>query len=385
MVNRFRILHCLRAPVGGLFRHVRDLSTEQSARGHDVGLIIDSTVADPLTEDRLAATEKHLSLGIARVPMGRLPGLGDAAAGRAVHDIARALNANVLHGHGAKGGAYARLAGRLLRTPQRHVIAVYTPHGGSLHFPPRAPQGLLYIAMEKLLARWTDGLIFESDFARRIYETRVGRDLAPTRVITNALHPTDFASHAPAGDAADFLFVGELRLLKGVDVMLQALAEVKRVRPVTAVIVGEGPDQKEFERLARELQLNDAVVFTGAMPAVEAFTRGRCIVVPSRAESLPFIVLEAAATELPMIATNVGGIPEIVQGSDTLLVPPDSVHALVYAMHAFLDAPDAARRRARNLKEIVAKRFAIEATTTEILDFYADLLGVDNLNRKPYV
>jgi glycosyltransferase involved in cell wall biosynthesis len=376
VAERFRILHCLRAPVGGLFRHVLDLSVEQSALGHDVGLIVDSTTADPLTDKRLAGAAPRLTLGIARIPMGRLPGLGDATASRAVRDLARRQQANVLHGHGAKGGAYARLARLLLRGGGRRVVAAYTPHGGSLHFPPGSAQALMFIGMEKILARLTDGLVFESDFIRRIYEARVGRNLAPTRVITNALLPSDFTTLAPAIEAADFLFVGELRRLKGVDILLRALAEIARVRPVRAVIVGAGPDRREFEQLARELRLRrDAVVFVGAMPAAEAFTRGRCIVVPSRAESLPYIVLEAAAAELPIIATNVGGIPEIVRGSDTELLPPDDVAALVRAMHGFLDAPEAAKERARRLKQTVAARFAIAATTAAILDFYAELLG----------
>ena len=112
--------------------------------------------------------------------------------------------------------------------------------------------------MEKVLARFTDGLIFESDFIRRVYERRVGAGLAPTAVITNGLQPSDFGTHEPRADAADFLFVGELRQLKGVDVLLRALAEVKRARPVSAVIVGAGPDREAFERLAEELQLTGA-------------------------------------------------------------------------------------------------------------------------------
>jgi hypothetical protein len=144
LVERLRIIHCFRAPVGGLFRHVLDLSGEQAAREHDVGFIIDSTVADPLTEGRLAQAAKHLTLGISRIPMGRLPGPRDLATSRAVRDIARERRADVLHGHGAKGGAYARLAARSLRQEGSNVAAFYTPQGGSLHYAPYTPQGLLY-------------------------------------------------------------------------------------------------------------------------------------------------------------------------------------------------------------------------------------------------
>ncbi len=375
MNKRFRILHCLRAPVGGLFRHVLDLSAEQSARGHDVGLIIDATTGNRLTEQRLARVAARLSLGVARIPMSRLPGLGDMAVVRAVRDIARRQDAQVLHGHGAKGGAYARLAAWLLRREGRDTIAIYTPHGGSLHYPPNSLPGLLYIGIEKYLSRYTDGLIFESDYMRRVYEQRVGRNVAPTQVITNALQPADFVPHAPAPDAADFLFVGELRRLKGVDVMLRALAEVARKRPVQAVIVGSGPDRDAFLTLADELGLGRIVTFMGAMPSAQAFRLGRAIVVPSRAESLPYIVLEAAAAAMPLIATEVGGIPEIVEGADTKLLPPGDVYVLARAMRAFLDNPQAAEERARRLKDTVRARFAIDATTTAVFDFYAQRLA----------
>lgn len=374
MNERIRILHCLRAPVGGLFRHVLDLSSEQAALGHDVGIVMDASASDPVGERRLAAILPRLHIGVFRVPMGRLPGIGDATAAGAVRDLARLRDIDVLHGHGAKGGAYARIAGRLLARERRRVVTVYTPHGGSLHYPPASPQGALYTAMEKILARFTDGLIFESAYAARLYAERVGKDLARSRVITNALQPADFLARVTDPDAADFLFVGELRHLKGVDVLLRALARIAASRPVTAVIVGAGAERAALEALSSELGLEGSVTFTGAMPAAEAFRRGRCIVVPSRAESLPYIVLEAAAAGIPLIATNVGGIGEVTAGSDTPLVPAGDVEALARAMQGFLEHPAGAQARAERLRELVRRRFAVAATTAAGLEFYRELL-----------
>ena len=375
MAERLRIIHCFRAPVGGLFRHVLDLSGEQAARGHDVGYIIDSTVADPLTEGRLAKAAEHLRLGITRLPMGRLPGPRDLATSRAVRDAARSLRADVLHGHGAKGGAYARLAARDLRADGRNVATFYTPHGGSLHYPLASPQGLVYTAIERFLARYTDGLIFESDFIRRVYDSRVGAGRVAARVVPNALQPGDFTPHKPNPDAADFLFIGELRQLKGVDVLLRALAEIAARFPVRAVIVGAGPDAAAFHSLAEDLKIGNLVDFPGALPARTAFPLGRCLVVPSRAESMPYIVLEAAAAGMPMLATDVGGIPEIVNGTDTPLLPAGDVGALAQAMQAFLDAPEAAKARATRLQAAVAERFTVERAAGEVLAFYAERLG----------
>lgn len=375
MPEPLRIIHCLRAPVGGLFRHVLDLSGEQAARGHEVGYVIDATVADALTEGRLARAAEHLRLGITRIPMGRYPGPQDFAAIRAVGQAARKLGADVLHGHGSKGGAYARLARRALRAEGRNAVAFYTPHGGSLHYKLSSPQGLVYMAIERVLARYTDGLIFESDFARRIYDRRIGALSVPRRVIPNALQPTDFEPHKPNPDAADFLFIGELRHLKGVDVLLQALARNTAAGRPRAVIVGSGPDAATYRAMASELLLDGLVTFPGAMPARAALPLGRCLVVPSRAESMPYIVLEAAAGGMPLIATNVGGIPEITDGTDTPLLPPGDVDALARAMQGFLADPEALDERAARLKARVAGRFTVEQAASAVLAFYAERLN----------
>ena len=203
---------------------------------------------------------------------------------------------------------------------------------------------------------------------------RIGKDVAPARVITNALQPADFAARVTDPGAADFLFVGELRHLKGVDVLLRALAKIAASRPVSAVIVGAGAERDALEALSAELGLERSVTFTGAMPAAEAFRRGRCIVVPSRAESLPYIVLEAAAAGIPLIATDVGGIGEVTAGSDTPLIPAGDVEALARAMQGFLDHPAGAQARAERLRELVRRRFAVAATTAAGLAFYGELL-----------
>ena len=127
--------------------------------------------------------------------------------------------------------------------------------------------------------------------------------------------------------------------------------------------------------MAQELKLDGLVDFPGAMPAQAAFSLGRSLVVPSRAESMPYIVLEAAAAAMPLLATNVGGIPEIVNGTDTPLMPPGNIDVLARAMQSFLNEPDAALARANRLKTAVANRFTIERAAGEVLAFYAERLG----------
>ena len=363
-----KILHVLRAPVGGLFRHVADLARGQAARGHQVGLIADATTGGDHGEALLADLQANLTLGITRVAMSRHVGLGDLQATSHVARCAAELKVDVLHGHGAKGGAYARLAGT------RNLIRVYTPHGGSLHYEWNSPAGLIYLSLERLLMRRTDLFVFESAFGRTAFTAKIGRP-EPSRVIHNGVSAAEFAPVIAEPAATDLLFVGELRLLKGVDVMIEAVAILtKRGQPLTATIVGDGADRSAFEATVAERRLGDQIKFVGAMPARAAFALGRLLVVPSRAESLPYIVLEAAAAGLPMVATRVGGIPEIF-GPDTVeLITPANAAALVHAIDRALKNPAATRETVVRLRNRVREAFSTDVMTDAVLLAYREVL-----------
>src|SRR5262249_56826344 len=118
-------------------------------------------------------------------------------------------------------------------------------------------------------------------------------------------------------------------------------------RPVSATIVGSGPEAAEFQALARARGL--AAKFPGAVTAREAFSRGRLLVVPSRAESLPYIVLEAAAAGLPMLTTKVGGIPEIFGPHHPLLLPAGDAAKLAGGLGVALTHPARTLSRAPTL------------------------------------
>lgn len=374
-MRHLRILHCLRAPVGGLFRHVRDLAREQARRGHAVGLLYDAQASDSLSAVRLAELEPDLTLGLAKTAMPREAGFGDLSAARATRNLAAAMQIDILHGHGAKGGAYSRLAASSLRRQGHAIGCFYTPHGGSLHYDPATLKGRVFMAAERHFAHSTDGLIFESAFAAGVYQSHVGATTCRSRVVHNGIAPDELEPIVPAAEAADFVFVGELRQLKGVDLLLEALADLNARRPVRAAIVGAGPDAGAFKSQAATLGLGGLVEFTGALPARDAFRLGRVLVMPSRAESLPYVALEAAGAGLPLIATNVGGVGEIVAGTDTALVPSDDVPALTVAMQHVLDDPQSAKERAGRLQQAIARNFSVTAMTDGVLDFYGDAAG----------
>jgi glycosyltransferase involved in cell wall biosynthesis len=302
--------------------------------------------------------------------MTRQIGAPDAAAIRHVAQRARETGANVFHGHGAKGGAYARLAGA------RQAVRVYTPHGGSLHYRWSTPSGLFYLAAEKALKRRTDLFLFESHYGRDTFVAKIGLPDALVRVVHNGVTEAEFLPIKADPDATDIVFVGELRKLKGVDVLIEALALLARDgRSVTATIVGDGADRPTFERAVSGRKLGAAISFTGAMPARTAFALGRMLAVPSRAESLPYVVLEAAAAGLPIIATNVGGIPEIFGPDAGELVPPGDPAALARSIAAALQDRGARHSASLRLKSRVRASFSVDVMTDAVLAAYRDALA----------
>jgi glycosyltransferase involved in cell wall biosynthesis len=364
------VLHVLRAPVGGLFRHVVDLARGQAERGHRVGIIVDATTGGAPAEAALADLSPRLALGVTRAPMSRQIGLRDVSAVAHVARRAASAAADVLHGHGAKGGAYARLAS------SAQAIRAYTPHGGSLHYRWGSPTGLLYLTLERVLIARTDLFLFESAYGRDVFRAKVGNPGELVRVVHNGVTAAEFAPVGTDPGATDLVFVGELRVLKGVDVLIQAIALLKQDgRGVNATIVGEGPDRAAFEAQVRAQDLAGSVRFVGAEPARAAFASGRLLVVPSRAESLPYIVLEAAAAGVPLIATKVGGIPEIFGPDSADLVPPGDPAALARAIGLGLRDLAGKRAAVARLQARVRETFSTEAMTDAVLAAYREALA----------
>ena len=369
--ERHRILHVFRAPVGGLFRHVVDLTRLQAEAGHAVGLICDASTGGERAERALADLGPHLALGVMRIPMRRNPHASDLGALRAVRERALAEQVDVLHGHGAKGGVFARLAP--LGRAGRSVIRAYTPHGGSYNYRPGTPLHRLYMAAEQVMARTTDLFLFESEYVASRHAAFAGGAPRLQRIVHNGLAEAEFAPVETAADPFDLVYVGELREAKGLPVLLRALAKVRaQGREMRLLMVGSGPDTESLAAMAENLGLRHAIAFEPPQAIRPVLGRGRVMVVPSLAESLPYVVLEAAAAAQPLVATNVGGIPEIFGSLSGDLVPPGDCEALSVAIMRILDEEPAIReRRARALSEALRMRFSMNRMATDVLCGYA--------------
>jgi glycosyltransferase involved in cell wall biosynthesis len=363
-----RILHAVRAPVGGIFRHIMDLANGQADRGHHVGIIADSLTGGERAEAALKEIAPRLKLGVHRLAIRREPFPTDALVWAHFMRLIKRLKPHVLHGHGAKAGAFIRLKSR-----SKQTIRVYTPHGGSLHYPLNTVKGAMYSRLERALMNSTDLFLFESAFARNTYQRTIGVPSGLVRCVFNGVTANEFDPVVPATDATDVVYVGEFRHIKGADLLIDAVARLRADgKPVTLTLAGDGEELDNLKAQVQRLGLTEAVRFIGHVKARYGFSKGRLLLVPSRGDSMPYVVIEAAAAGIPMMAANVGGIPEIFATHTDSLFAPNIVGAMADAIETALEDPEAALVRAKSLRERIFLHFSQKAMVEGVLAGYRD-------------
>ncbi|WP_421581094.1 glycosyltransferase family 4 protein [Shinella sp. M31] len=371
-----RIIHCFRSPIGGIFRHVRDLAEFHAKAGHDVGIVCDSLTGGSFEDALFDEIRPYLSLGLVRLPISRAVSLRDIGAFRHSYREIKSLRPDVLHGHGAKGGAIARLIGSALRVNRYCVARLYSPHGGSLHYDRSTVTGLSILTAERLLEKLGDSLVFVCDFERAAYTTKVGRPRVRAERIYNGIHDRDFEIVYPSADSVDFLYIGMLRDLKGPDVFVDAFARTERLvgRPLSALMIGDGPDKEKYQTMMLRWGLGRRIAMLPAMRARDAFALTRNVVVPSRAEAMPYIVLEALAAQKPVIASRVGGIPEVLGSESIALCEPGDADSLAMVMAQAISDPDW-RGKVMPEPEAFKKTFSASVMSASLLGLYRDILA----------
>jgi len=354
--------------VGGIFRHIIDLANGQANRGHQVGIIADSLTGGERADAALAEIGPRLALGVHRIAIHREPRPSDVWAWLRFRRLISKLKPDVLHGHGAKAGAFVRLKSRASDT-----IRIYTPHGGSLHYPLNTFKGALYGRLERWLMDNTDLFLFESAFARDTYQRMIGTPKGLVRCVFNGVTANEFDPVPKADDATDIVYVGEFRRIKGADLLIDAVARLHGAdKPVTLTLAGDGEEMPALKSRVERLGLSNSVRFIGHVKARYGFSKGRLLVVPSRGDSMPYVVIEAGAAGIPMVAANVGGIPEIFGEHNEALFAPNIAVAMADAIEMAMEDPDAALARAKALRERIFQHFSQKAMVDGVLAGYRD-------------
>lgn len=297
----------------------------------------------------------------------------------------------------------ARRLARLLREERVEVLHAHLVHAIHLGAKAAARAGVrVFVAtihdMQLMLEGWRlramrraagalDAAACVSEAARAQYVECLGAPRARTRVVPNGVDVSRFegpfdrgAARGSLGLAPDDLVVaalGRLRPEKGYDTALRAMVEVTKAEPrARLVIIGDGPERARLERLARRLGLGDRAAFAGQRDDVpRLLVAADCMVVPSRFEGFGLAAAEGMAAGLPVIASNVYALPELIEdGESGLLCPPDDPAALARAVLRVLRDRELARRLGDRARQRVRARFSLDAMLRAYETFYQGTL-----------
>jgi glycosyltransferase involved in cell wall biosynthesis len=278
---------------------------------------------------------------------------------------------HIVHVNSAKAAALGRVSAWLAGVP----IRIYTVHGWAF----LASQGVashLYRWIERALRPLTTVTVCVSENERRAGIEARACDERTTIVIRNGVEPADARARETSAATPRLVMVGRFQAPKDPVTLIRALAMLRETR-FEALFVGDGPDRPAVEEEVQRLGLESAVQFLGERSDVPALlATADVFVLSTRSEGLPLSILEAMAAGLPVVASNVGGVPELVLDDATgLLVPPADPHALAGALERLLEDPLLGRRLGDAARLRIAEQFDIAAVREAHVSLYRRTLA----------
>jgi glycosyltransferase involved in cell wall biosynthesis len=394
--GRVCVLHLItRLDRGGSAENTLLTVTGLDPHRYRVILASGASAESRMTPDEASSLERRLSAARANgvelvvIPslVRRLSPWHDAAALLAIFKLIRRLKPDVVHTHTSKAGALGRVAARLCRVP----AIVHTPHGHVFYGYYGRVASACVVTAERWLGRMTDALIALTDAGRLEYAER--RIAPPERlhVIHSGIELNGSSRTRPSPPAARKVLglpvrgpvigvLGRLVRIKGHRFLIDALPAILKSFPSAILLcVGEGPEREAIVAGAARAGVMDHVRLVGAqidLPSVIAACD--VIVQPSLNEGMGRTVLEALVMGRPVIASQVGGLPDLIEhGVNGLLVPPASSAALAHAVCSLLLDSGRLKRMSGGARRSVGRQFSAQAMVKALDRLYAGLLSAD--------
>lgn len=283
---------------------------------------------------------------------------------------------DILHTHSTEAGIVGRFAGALSGVP----IVIHEIHGDPITEDRHWILNVLVLIMERLAAVFTTQFIAKSEQIKSLYLSRtIGQDDA-YEIIYHGIDLESFKSSEPASDLESFedpvfTFVGRLEDGKGLFDLIEAIERARRDRDLHLLIAGSGSEQQRLRDAIKARGLGSSVTMLGYRDDVaNIYAITDVLVLPSYREGTPRVITEALASGVPVIATDIAGIPEQVAHEDNgLLIEPGDVEGLTAAIEAFCDSSAVREAYNEKTRKDISK-FDREAVTERLLELYENLL-----------
>ena len=380
-MEQLRVVEVVESAAYGTGRHVVDLSRGLRAQGFDVTLIA-STRRDRNFRRTMTELETDGVRCIELDMRRRVSPIGDLLARHRLKKLLAELKPTIVHGHGSKGGFLARAAAHSLGIEK----TVYTPHCFAFAPGHGGMRERFYRWMERLAGRWTARLIAVSTYEAELAEH--ARIVPRDRIICipNGLRDEELEPVEPSPTLAAELglpkdtrvigFVGRLCRQKGIESLIMAFADVAgRMPGCSLLLVGDGPEESSLRQLARACGIPDRIVFAGRREDTrQLLALMDVFVLSSRWESAPYAVLEAMASGTPIVATQVGGVPEMLdEGRCGRLVASGDPRQLAEAILLTLTHREESVAMAQAARERVRTRYLLSASVAQTAKLYREL------------
>ena len=370
-----RILHVIRPAEGGMKNHLLSLLKYLDNDR------LETLVACP--GDDLARAFSQIASEVIDIPLkGNMSPITDFQCIMKLKDILRTKNISLMHAHGSKAALVGRIAARLAGTS----VSFYTVHNSIFYADWHNLKLAAMAWVETRLAHCTDRIITVSDALRLEIINREG--LSPDLPVTvyNGIETEQFYSASDKsglrrelGLPSDGKLVGTVARLssqKGISHFIKAIPQITE-KQLHLIIIGDGPLREELESLTKQLNLQEKVIFTGTRKDIPKLLAALDVfVMPSITEGLSIAILEAMASYLPVAASRVGGIPEIVQDGVTgILVPSGDENALAQAISELLTNEEKASSMGIAGRRQVELNYSAVAMGNRVTELYMEALA----------
>jgi glycosyltransferase involved in cell wall biosynthesis len=388
-----RVLRLIaRLNMGGPALHVSYLTNGLAERGYETTLAAGSLARG---ESSMSFVAEELGVEVETIPQlhREISPLYDPLTVGRIVSLIHATRPHILHTHTAKAGAVGRLAAILARSA-RPPIVVHTFHGHVLrgYFDPA--RTAFFRNLERTLARATTRLVAVSPEVRddlvalgiapreKFSVIRLGIDL-DRRITGEGDEGVAFRRLFGVGpDEFVVGWIGRMTAIKRVGDILLAFRRLRELGvPARLCLVGDGPDREEIEQRAHDLGIARHTLFVGYQRDVAPYySFFDAFVLPSANEGTPVVAIEALAAGCPVVATNVGGTPDVVEdGTDGILVRVGDIDAIAGALERIARDSELRRRLTAHGRERVVARYRVERLVDDVDALYRELLSEKGL------
>ena len=334
-MKKIKILHIAATSTGGVGLNILLLS--RYLNKDQFNICVAMALGAPLDEEFAKEGVKIYPIRMSRKPNRLINLLG-------LYQLWRLIGVekfDIVHTHTSVGGFLGRIAAKARGVP----VVLWSIHGWAFNYPMGCISKKFWRAIERLLDFFTDHYVAVS---RNMMDVGIQGSITVPEKVSVIYHGIETDKYDTSGNQNNLRIelgigeniavvgnIGRFEPQKAVDDFLKAARIVKdNVPNVRFLVVGDGPLRNDMERLSMQLGIKDVVLFTGWQKNLKEYIGIMDIIcIPSLWEALPFQLLEAMAMEKPIVATSVGGIPEVVDDGKTgILVPPSKPEIMAHAI-----------------------------------------------------